>query len=68
VSSEGLQVPRETLKPRTLLHNAGEDLELEAMALEWLRRGDPETNRNLREHLVKAGAITGHDVKATGKA
>lgn len=68
MSSEGLNVPRETLKPRALLHNAREELEHAAMALEWLRRGDPETDRNLREHLFKAGAITGHDVKATGKA
>jgi uncharacterized protein len=68
VSSEGLNVPRETLKPRNLPHNAGEELEHGAMALEWRRRGDPETDRNLREHLFKAGAITGHDVKATGQA
>jgi len=103
VSSEGLHVPREKLKPKTvlqhyaitslveeleavdwyrqraddcedeelraiLLHNAREELEQAAMALEWLRRSDPETDRNLREYLFKAGAITGREEKATGKA
>ena len=38
------------------------------MALEWLRRSDPDTDRNLREYLFKAGAITGREEKATGKA
>ncbi|MDP2260548.1 MAG: ferritin [Caulobacter sp.] len=103
MSSEGLHVPREKLKPKTLLqhyaitslieeleavdwyrqraddcedeelraillHNAAEELEHAAMALEWLRRSDPETDKNLREYLFKEGSITGHEEKATGKA
>ena len=103
MSSKGLHVACETLKPRTLLqhyaitslveeleavdwyrqraddcededlraillHNAREALEHAAMAPEWLRRRDAETDRNLREKLFKAGAITGREEKATGKA
>ncbi len=103
MSSEGLHVPREKLKPKTLLqhyaiaslieeleavdwyrqraddcedeslreillHNAREELEHAAMALEWLRRSDPEVDKNLREYLFKEGSITGHEEEATGKA
>jgi len=53
---------------KILLHNAAEELEHAAMALEWLRRSDPEVDKNLREYLFKEGSITGHEEKATGKA
>ena len=53
---------------KILLHNAAGELEHAAMALEWLRRSDPEVDRNLREYLLKEGSITGHEEKATGKA
>src|SRR3989338_11071064 len=53
---------------RILLHNAAEELEHAAMALEWLRRSDPEGDKNLREYLFKDGSITGHEETATGKA
>ena len=53
---------------KILLHNAREELEHAAMALEWLRRSDPETDENLREYLFKEGSITGHEEEATGKA
>src|SRR5215217_2616063 len=66
MSSEGLHVPREKLQ-KILLHNAREELEHAAMALEWLRRSDPETDENLREYLFKEGSITGHEEDATGK-
>ncbi|HRD28365.1 MAG TPA: hypothetical protein PLO65_08700, partial [Caulobacter sp.] len=51
-----------------LLHNAAEELEHAAMALEWLRRNDPQVDENLREYLFKDGSITGHEEQATGKA
>ena len=50
-----------------LLHNAREELEHAAMALEWLRRSDPETDKNLREYLFKEGSITGHEEEATAE-
>ena len=53
---------------KILLHNAAEELEHASMALEWLRRSDPEVDKNLREYLFKEGSITGHEEKATGKA
>src|SRR5215217_1136367 len=52
---------------KILLHNAREELEHAAMALEWLRRSDTETDENLREYLFKEGSITGHEEDATGK-
>ena len=99
MSSEGLHVPRETLRRETLnlhyaiaslieeleavdwyrqraddcsdpelkailLHNAKEEIEHASMALEWVRRNDPEFDAMLREFLFKSGSIAGHEEEA----
>jgi ferritin-like protein len=63
---------------RILAHNRDEEKEHAAMALEWLRRRDPELDRFLREYLftegsivaieeaVEAGVIEGGDSGAAG--
>ena len=40
-----------------LIHNRDEEKEHAAMLLEWIRRHDPVVERQLRNHLFKAGAI-----------
>ena len=50
-----------------LLHNAGEEIEHAAMLLEWIRRGEPRFDKELREYLFKDGPITELEKKATGK-
>jgi uncharacterized protein len=83
VSSEGLHVPREKLKGKTLnRHYAITSLieELEAVdwyrqraddcddpVLEWLRRNDEEVNAQLTGYLFKQGSIAGHEAAASGK-
>jgi ferritin-like protein len=42
-----------------LAHNRDEEKEHAAMALEWLRRHDPELDRFLRQYLFTEGSITG---------
>src|SRR5581483_10621867 len=42
-----------------LVHNRDEEKEHAAMALEWLRRHDPELDRFLRQYLFTEGSITG---------
>jgi ferritin-like protein len=41
-----------------LTHNRDEEKEHAAMALEWLRRRDPELDRFLRQYLFTQGSIT----------
>ena len=41
-----------------LAHNRDEEKEHAAMALEWLRRRDPELDRFLRQYLFTEGSIT----------
>jgi len=41
-----------------LTHNRDEEKEHAAMALEWLRRRDPELDRFLRQYLFTEGSIT----------
>src|SRR5437764_3640846 len=41
-----------------LVHNRDEEKEHAAMALEWLRRRDPELDRFLRQYLFTDGSIT----------
>jgi uncharacterized protein len=41
-----------------LIHNRDEEKEHAAMALEWLRRRDPELDRVLRLYLFTEGPIT----------
>jgi uncharacterized protein len=50
-----------------LLHNAHEEIEHAAMALEWLRRNDPQFNDQMKEYLFTEGSITGTEAEATGK-
>jgi ferritin-like protein len=47
-----------------LLHNAREEIEHASMALEWIRRKDPEFNAQLREYLFTEGSITGREEEA----
>lgn len=49
-----------------LLHNAAEELEHAAMVLEWIRRNDPQADKELREYLFTDGSITGHEEAVTG--
>lgn len=51
---------------KILLHNAREEIEHAAMALEWIRRNDAEFDAQLREYLFVEGSITGHEEKVEG--
>ena len=51
---------------KILLHNAREEIEHAAMAIEWIRRNDPEFDEQLREYLFTEGSITGREEEATG--
>lgn len=51
---------------KILLHNAREELEHATMVLEWLRRSDPETDKQLRAYLFTEGAITEREEEAEG--
>jgi ferritin-like protein len=48
-----------------LTHNRDEEKEHAAMALEWLRRRDPELDRFLRQYLFTEGSITALEDAAT---
>jgi ferritin-like protein len=50
-----------------LLHNAREEIEHASMALEWVRRNDPEFDAQLKKYLFTEGSITGREEEATGK-
>lgn len=45
---------------RILEHNRDEEKEHAAMVLEWIRRRDPKTDKELREILFKEGNIADH--------
>jgi ferritin-like protein len=47
-----------------LAHNRDEEKEHAAMALEWLRRRDPELDRFLRQYLFTEGSITAIEEEA----
>lgn len=49
--------PDEHLK-KILLHNRNEEIEHAAMVLEWIRRFEPEFDRQLRSYLFTEGDIT----------
>lgn len=49
-----------------LLHNAREEIEHAAMALEWIRRNDTEFDGMLREFLFKEGSIAAHEEEMEG--
>ncbi|MEF8792687.1 encapsulin-associated ferritin-like protein [Thiohalorhabdus sp.] len=44
-----------------LAHNRDEEKEHAAMVLEWIRRRDPDMDKELREQLFSQGPITGHN-------
>lgn len=48
-----------------LAHNRDEEKEHAAMALEWLRRHDPEFDRFLRQYLFTEGSIVALEDAAT---
>ena len=50
------------------LHNAREETEHAAMALEWIRRNDGEFDKHLKEYLFQEGSIVGreHEVEGGG--
>lgn len=50
-----------------LLHNAHEEIEHAAMALEWIRRNDGEFDDQLKEYLFTEGSITGKEEDSAGK-
>jgi hypothetical protein len=43
-----------------LLHNMREEMEHASMVLEWIRRNDPDFERELRDNLFTEGPIAGH--------
>ena len=47
-----------------LLHNAREEIEHASMALEWIRRNDPEFDTQLRAYLFAEGSITEREHEA----
>jgi ferritin-like protein len=51
-----------------LLHNAAEEIEHAAMALEWIRRHDESFQKELKEYLFTEGSITGREEEAEGKS
>jgi hypothetical protein len=50
-----------------VLHNAREEIEHAAMVLEWIRRKEPDFDRNLKEYLFQKGSITGREEEVEGK-
>jgi uncharacterized protein len=50
-----------------LAHNRDEEKEHAAMALEWLRRRDPELDRVLRQYLFTEGSITAIEEAPEGR-
>ena len=50
-----------------LLHNAHEEIEHAAMALEWIRRNDGEFDEQLKEYLFSEGSITGKEEGSSEK-
>ena len=49
---------------KVLLHNAREELEHAAMVLEWMRRNDPELDKQLKEYLFTKESITEREEEA----
>jgi uncharacterized protein len=49
-----------------LAHNRDEEKEHAVMALEWLRRRDPELDQFLRQYLFTEGSITEIEQAAAG--
>jgi hypothetical protein len=51
-----------------LLHNANEEIEHAAMALEWIRRNDAHCGKELKEYLFTEGSLTHIEEQAEGKS
>jgi len=51
-----------------LLHNMREEIEHACMALEWLRRNDPDWAEQMRTYLFTEGEITELEEEAEGDA
>jgi ferritin-like protein len=49
-----------------LAHNRDEEKEHAVMALEWLRRRDPELDRFLRQYLFTEGSLTAIEAETEG--
>ncbi len=49
---------------KILLHNRNEEIEHCMMSLEWIRRADPEFDRQARIYLFGDGPITGAETRA----
>jgi hypothetical protein len=43
-----------------LLHNMREEMEHAAMLLEWIRRNDPDFEKELKDNLFSEGEVAGH--------
>ncbi|HUG89243.1 MAG TPA: ferritin-like domain-containing protein [Planctomycetaceae bacterium] len=52
---------------RILAHNRDEEKEHAAMALEWLRRCDPQLDAMLRAYLFTDGSIAGREEEREGR-
>jgi hypothetical protein len=50
-----------------LLHNAKEEIEHACMALEWIRRNDPQFDKELREYLFQDGPIVEKEKQVMGR-
>ena len=51
-----------------LLHNAREETEHACMLLEWIRRGEPVFDKNLKEYLFSSGPIAELEKTLMGKS
>jgi uncharacterized protein len=49
------------------LHNANEEIEHFSMLLEWVRRNDPQFDKQLHDYLFSEGPITEVENKAMGR-
>ncbi len=45
---------------KILLHNSAEEKEHAAMLMEWMRRNDPEYDKEFKDALFKDGDIVNH--------
>jgi ferritin-like protein len=50
-----------------LLHNAREETEHACMLLEWIRRGEPVFDKNLKEYLFSTGPIAELEKQVMGR-
>lgn len=53
-------VCKDPVLKKILIHNANEEKEHAAMVIEWLRRNDPEFEKELKENLFSDKEDIGH--------